>query len=398
MTLALTLLIACSDPSDPKETDPGADTGDSTTTTTTTPVACDEGPAELSGMYVGDLVLLAGCTYEVHEALTTTGLVTVEPGVEVVFDDGLGWDVQGGIDAEGTSDAPIRLHGASGGTGTWPGISLASGASHALRHVVVDGAGYGTSYEDVRYATGALLVVDGATALLDDVTITRSTGWGLDLEGDLADGSSGIHIADAAYGSVLAWSESMLTLPPIDTDADIFVDGIGESRTGTWVSQPVPLRLQFGDFGVESGTLTIEPNTLFFGPDTGMIVGGNDPADLVTTDVEMDASDPAAGWRGIEFLGSYSAASTLKGGRIANGAGPELDHYDSWIQGVVTISVASDCSLPTLDGVDIEAGADAEACVAYASSCSYCPAGHFEGEGPMNCGIDEFYYVVECGP
>lgn len=105
------------------------------------------------------------------------GTVTLEPGVQFVFGQGGGIDIDdlGALTAIGTPDAPIVFIGEQPQPGYWDGLSYFESPS---RENVL-------SYAEVHYAGGSDLI-DGAVSVglesylnMSHTTVSNSAGWGV---------------------------------------------------------------------------------------------------------------------------------------------------------------------------------------------------------------------------
>ena len=127
----------------------------------------------------GNLVVPSGVT------------LTVDTGVQVAFDAGMGMVVAGTLVAIGQSGQPVvfTLASASPSAGNWQGIVLA-GASPA----VFDGSGNDVSgttlqYVDVEYGgdyAGQGIGISGCNPYLDNVLVDNTVNWGILIQGGAA--------------------------------------------------------------------------------------------------------------------------------------------------------------------------------------------------------------------
>ncbi len=86
----------------------------------------------------------SGPDYKITCPIVVESDLTVEPGVEVIFDNNTGIEVasDGSIKISGTADNPITLRGTNAGKGTWLGLYIISNSpSNAITHCTISGAG-----------------------------------------------------------------------------------------------------------------------------------------------------------------------------------------------------------------------------------------------------------------
>jgi RHS repeat-associated protein len=119
-----------------------------------------------------------GSPYRVsgHVNVASDGVLTLEPGVRVLFAAGCWLDVYGALVAQGTPTARIVLASESGQPGGWYGLYLERGSG-----------GSSLSYCDVRDGAGsssypATVMLAGGTLAVDQCTVSNSkaagVGWG----------------------------------------------------------------------------------------------------------------------------------------------------------------------------------------------------------------------------
>jgi hypothetical protein len=109
------------------------------------------------GLLVGDHIWEAAGLpyYVVGDQYTDSGsTLTVEPGVEVRFDQYLGLDVAGTLTALGTASQPITFTGTTAQPGWWEGISIAGTSDRpnegsVLDYVTIEYGGYGYGYANL---------------------------------------------------------------------------------------------------------------------------------------------------------------------------------------------------------------------------------------------------------
>jgi len=125
--------------------------------------------------------------------------LTIEPGVEVRFSSGTALIVAGVLIADGSESDPVLFTSTSASPepGDWAGVTFEnlSDAGSVFRHVTVEYGGFGATNSGVYYRTGAFGVpvshstirhiagngIDtrASNPVLDELTITDNTGYGV---------------------------------------------------------------------------------------------------------------------------------------------------------------------------------------------------------------------------
>jgi flagellar hook assembly protein FlgD len=117
---------------------------------------------------------IATSTVQVYGTTSTPVTLTIEPGVVVKFNSGIGLQIgsganQGALVSRGTDTSRITFT-RSGASGTWAGITFYDGT--------VDGT-TALEYSDVQYSTG--IVMTSASPTIRNSTITDVIGYGMNL-------------------------------------------------------------------------------------------------------------------------------------------------------------------------------------------------------------------------
>lgn len=269
-----------------------------------------------------------GVPYVVAELVDIAGtagapaVFTLGAGVEVLFERDRGFRFSRTGDAsaflaEGTAEAPVRF-GAFGAdtAGFWRGISVAVGAGEvSLHHVELSGAG----------GDGGSIHAEDVDVLLDRVTVQRSAGAGVWLEGSarFAEGSVGLVVEESEV-PVLLTAAAVPSLPTsglsfVDNDDDVIkVAGSTKvTESGTWVDVGLPYwvvdDLEINGTAGAPAIVTFSPGVaLLFDNDAKILVGKTGAAglrvagssSLPVTMLPWAANTPGA-WGGI---GVYDAA------------------------------------------------------------------------------------------
>jgi hypothetical protein len=293
-----------------KHHEAGADTGESDSG-----CGSDVVPARVTT----DLTLTLACSpWHVHKSVQVGGssapVLTIEPGVTVLFDKGthleVGDSMPGTLQAVGTKSLPIMLTSSATTpkAGDWGNIWLASHAdqSSTMQYVTVDYAGATVSpLLDVPTDDGAIIIDGGMTnafqILLQNVTVSHTSSSGIVFFGHLtgfAPSSGPLTITDWASGGypIVIDGNDAETLPTSITTGATGTEGAigiiqqwenvnggGQTlidHTQTWPAMPIPYAidsygsgtagqcgLMIDGTGTSVATLTIaSPNEIHFVP------------------------------------------------------------------------------------------------------------------------------------
>ncbi len=320
----------------------------------------------------GDITLTAMCSpYVMSRDTTVSTALTIEPGVaiEMAPDTTLSITGPGSLVANGTAAAPVVVRAQQGGP--WRSLALSnSGNDRAparleLHHTRLAGGG----------ASDTALVSQnaGTPLLLDDVTLSQSAGWGLDVHTPLAAASSGVRVESPAMGVARVNQSALTSLPSLTVDTaamarEIVVESGAITASGTVRSQPVALHV-LGSLNITAGTrantaVTVAgPNRILLAPGETFSVGAaNDPTlgsagVTVERGVTLDCAGATCTWAGVSFHNKV-APSSLTETVIARAMGGEWEEssttpstfYTAPI-GLTDTSIPMDFSFPTLTGV-----------------------------------------------
>ena len=106
------------------------------------------------------------------------GVLTIEPGVVMAFEDGGFFEVTGELRAIGTADLPIVLTAVNPAAGAWAGLTLRGGEGQ-LEHVTIEYAGSRDVTSSNYDAPANLTVRDDSTLRLSNSTMRRGAGYGM---------------------------------------------------------------------------------------------------------------------------------------------------------------------------------------------------------------------------
>jgi hypothetical protein len=132
------------------------------------------GTINSSGTYFNDL--LTDSWIAVQSGVT----VTISPGVNIYMKEDAAWDISGSILAEGTALNKIRITSYTPGL-IWYYIIFRSGSSGSLKFCDIEDGG--------RYNYPMLYLQDPSSLIIDQCTVTKSSGDGL--QGYLGSGTAG---------------------------------------------------------------------------------------------------------------------------------------------------------------------------------------------------------------
>jgi hypothetical protein len=297
-----------------------------------------------------DLTLTLACSpWHVHAPGSMVGgsaspVLTIEPGVTVLFDKGAFLSVAvdapakpGGIVAVGTPAAPITFTSAAAtpAAGDWASLAIGD-AALSTSTVGFASFEYGGAMNNDGFsnaiAAGTLMVHSASTLTLSlhDLKLSHNAGNGIALDGmqvGYASTSKGLKVEDWGNGDApfVISADSASTLPVTIAAPGGVVDVIcgnnctpgtgGQSIvdvTQTWPAIPIPYLidgngLQIEGAGSAHATLTIAPkNTLQFKSGGSLLLdpNGSAQADLVASGVTFTSNSPApspGAWDGIHF-------------------------------------------------------------------------------------------------
>lgn len=276
--------------------------------------------------------------------------LTIEPGVEVRFNEHGELLIEGSLVASGTRDQPIKLLGSDERAGSWRGVSLLGRsdgvASARFAHATIAHGGTGTDYRgmiyvyrgvlelsdsEVRDAGADAIFVDSGAIRLARTRITGNAGTAIRLR-------SLSETADPVLTDVTIAGNSL--------DA-IVMDGGNVARDALWEDVGVPYRVDGQIFIRVGATLTVEPGVdIRFTANGGLYVQGSLSA-LGTTDLPItlvgDEARPGA-WRGINVQGPSGSPGRVSFQHVtlANAGNvdlPAIDVYNgrvSFIDGLIS--------------------------------------------------------------
>ncbi|MBN2575513.1 MAG: hypothetical protein JXP73_13195 [Deltaproteobacteria bacterium] len=223
----------------------------------------DAAALTLSGTISSNRILpyLPGCKYKAagNISVSSSAILTVEPGVVIEFVSGVGLTVYGALSAAGTAELPIRFAGAQATPGYWEGIGFSNSdnVANVLDHVIIENAGTATTgYSGNQPAS---LTIDESRVQIKNTTIRGGSGVGLAMYAPSLDAFSGNVITGNALGAVSVYASylgSLVGASPSsfagNTVDQVIVTAATVSKAQTWPALDVPYRM--------SGNTTINTN------------------------------------------------------------------------------------------------------------------------------------------
>lgn len=301
------------------------------------------GPAQASG---GSTVP-EGCYLVEQELEVESGTLTLEPGVDVQFQEGTGIDIgsDATLVAEGTSDERIILHGVEQERGFWKGLQY-SNESQDNRLVHVELSHAGSSSWNSNIPKGGVNVYRSASLTVENSSFVDNDGPAIRARQE----GSRLSVSNSRFAS----NKMPLRLTPrtagqiaddneYENNDDSFIslneegtaDNVIAAET-TWAAQPIPYR--FTQFTDVNAKWTIEAGaTLEFEQNVGLTVDGDGRLNADAGDGDQirftGVEDVQGFWFGIEFENSKSPDNVFNnvvieyGGskECTDGGGTDLD-------------------------------------------------------------------------
>jgi len=299
---------------------------------------------EISSDISDDRTLSSDVTYFVTDEIEITAELTIEPGTEIYFEPGTGFELpemSGAIIADGTEEEPILFSGTSEQSGWWNGIYLreSGNALNQLNWVTVE---YGGGEEFFQSGSGNVIV--GRSDETSSIEITNSTlrhseSYGVWVNSDSnLPGFEGNTITenDGAPVNMPANSIHQLDATSNFTGNDddyIFVRSGNDidAVDVAWENLNVDYRISGDDSIVitDGGLLTIEPGaTLKFESSAyidldeqgGLVADGTQEEQIVFT----GTTEQAGWWNGIYVRESTNPQNQLNWVTVEYGGGEEF--------------------------------------------------------------------------
>ena len=276
----------------------------------------------------GGKTLSEGC-YTVDSTITVNqGVLKLEPGVTITFDEDAGLAVtgEGRLASAGSMDKPVTLTGREKERGFWKGLYLneSSGSDNALDHTILEYAGSSGWHGGAISRGGIFLREDGVSLDITNSVLRGNAQAGLVADGPNAD----VTIASTSFEdneapmwiqpNLVSGLEADLSFSENDEQAVILKDRSGPRlpirKEQTWPALQVPYRAVF-DLGVYT-TLTLSPGTtIIFNQDAGVAIEGEGRLTAVGTESEpivLTGAEKERGfWQGLYFNDTRSADNKL---------------------------------------------------------------------------------------
>lgn len=242
----------------------------------------------------------------------------------------------GALSALGTVEEPIVFAGETAAT-EWERLFFnGSGGPllpSSLRHVVIDGGGYGSGTDAGAIHIDAPAGTDGPGPVLEHVIVRNSGAYGIYVRHDASDATppllSNLSISNSASAPLLYWASAVGGLGTGnafsgngDEAIEVRAGTVGGGRiftSQTWSKQPIPYHMvrDFGGLDIDHEAypvLTLMPGTSFkMDPDfeirisRGRLMAEGTAAEPIT----FEAAEPDQPWRRIFFNGSGTEVPTM---------------------------------------------------------------------------------------
>ncbi|TVR35393.1 MAG: right-handed parallel beta-helix repeat-containing protein [Balneolaceae bacterium] len=299
---------------------------------------------EISSNISDDRTLSSEVTYFVTDQIDITAELTIEPGTEIYFEAGTGFELpemQGAIIADGTEEEPILFSGTSEQPGWWNGIYVRESGNvlNQLNWVTVE---YGGGEEFFRSGSGNVIV--GRSDESSSIEITNSTIRHSESYGIWVNSDSDLPVFE---GNVITENEDAPVNMPASSinqlDATSSYTGNSDDyifvRSGndidandvTWKNLDVDYRIGGGDSVVitDGVTLTIEPGTTLkfesssyidLDEQGGLVADGTEAEPIVFT----GTTEQAGWWNGIYVRESSNPQNELDWVTVEYAGGEEF--------------------------------------------------------------------------
>ena len=303
----------------------------------------DEASADtlVSGRITSTTWTEANSPYRVTGTVTVNGVLTIQPGVTVLFDHGTqlrvgeagAAGITGSLNAQGNATHPIVFTPTSGLAGGWSGLSFQpqNSASSTIRHAVIEKSGVaiwnnvrsGLTLENVviHNGTGSALSDGGGSVTMRSTTIRDNAGG---IQSAL---NSGLTLQDVTMTNVTGtpvqggFGQSFTNVlvdgqPP----AEIRVVG-GTATSPTVATAAIPYRVTASV--TVSGVMNVQPGvTLRFDPGVQLKMGSAGAAGITgSLNAQGNATHPilftsangaVGGWTGLVFQPQNTVTSTIR--------------------------------------------------------------------------------------
>ncbi len=285
--------------------------------------SCDEPQLLKSADVNGGVTLAKGC-YTVESRITVNdGVLTLEPGVSIVFskDAGFSFSGTGAFAAVGTSEEQIFLTGSVQEQGHWRGLYFekSNSPSNKLDFVVLSHAG-GSKWHGGVSSAGIFIEGDSNRLHISNSTFThnlqtgilaKSGGADFKLESShFSDNESPLWIHSNLIGNLSELSFKDNAKPSIRTG--LVAETIGTAQT--WPVFEVPYRV--ANTLKVGAALTLAPGVVLeFEQDFGMAISGEGRFIAKGTEDKMitltGVEKQRGFWRGLHFEDTKSSANAL---------------------------------------------------------------------------------------
>ncbi len=268
------------------------------------------------------------------------GTVTIEPGTDLWFDDGTGFNVYGALIAEGSEENPITFTTSmtAPGPGGWRGLyfeNCDSGTSldycevtyggdcsaniyvHNASNITIDNCIVTGGSQDGIYCSD--YYSSPSTMVVSNTTVSDNAHYGINVTG----GYSTISISDCAIQNngqapLLLYSNQIQGLVGSLTfggnGEEWIVISTGDLYTNTWHDFGIPYRMTSSNSILANNTMTLDPGVaLLFDNGArlsvyGALVANGTSSQHITFD--SSSEEPSAGsWKNIYVLNSTSGCS-----------------------------------------------------------------------------------------
>lgn len=325
------------------------------------------GEVEVQVRLVGEIVidqditaartLSSDYTYRVTRRISVTAPLTVEPGVQVRFENDASLHIEnnGEIIAEGTEDEPILFTGTEKQRGWWRGIRVATiNTRNSMKYVIIEyagGAELDISTPAANLVVGSWQNSTNGRLVLQNSILRHGAGYGLNVRHSsvLHDSKNNTYTGNADGPAIMRIG----SMHYLDSDSDytgndgkdyVVIENAGHidaNDTRTWQALNVPYRIN-GLRNINNSTITIEPRAKFeFEKDAGLTFQQESRLYIGSEQAEWVGEEDHVVFTGVEKIPGHWRGIQVISGRAGNFMNGVTIEYAGSSRNVITIQPAN---------------------------------------------------------